>query len=199
MKAFLDDLFNSSISNHNKYYILLILLLGLRKSELASAKWQMFDFEGNIFNSYQIKTKKINKLPMSDVVVKLVLRLKETSIDDYLVVNTKTIGKNIMLHDAYFNKILDGLNFNLSRDRVDRISPHDLRRALSHLANESEKFALIDIEMVLGHDVRTSLEKHYNNSTNYLTRKREVLNWWSERVMSLISPEIDVFNLPLNY
>lgn len=199
LREFLADLFNAPISNHNKYYILLILLLGLRKSELASAKWDMFDFEGNIFNNYQIKTKKINKLPMSDAVVKLVLRLNEKSIDDYLVVNTTTVGKNIMLHHAYFNKILDGLNFNLSRDRVDRISPHDLRRALSHLANESEKFPSIDVEMVLGHDVRTSIEKHYNNSTNYLTRKREVLNWWSEKVMSLISPEIDVFNLPLDY
>jgi integrase len=95
----------------------------------------------------------------------------------------------------FFNEVLDSLEFNKSRERKDRISPHDFRRVLSTLANESELFAPIDIEMALGHETRSGVEKHYNNNATYLNRKRAVLDWIADKVDSLIEPELDVYNL----
>lgn len=81
------------------------------------------------------------------------------------------------------------------RNRENRVSPHDFRRVLSTLANKSELFAPIDIEMALGHETRSSVERHYNNNATYLNRKRAVLDWIAKEVDKLIAPELDVYNL----
>lgn len=195
LKLFINGLYNADIPNTLKYYIHLIILLGVRKSELYNATWDMIDFDNAIFNNYQIKTKKINKLPLSRQAILILQKLKAISKDDYIVVNLKSVGRNKPVSHAYFNKVLDSLQFNKARDRGQSVSPHDFRRVLSTLANESELFAPIDIEMALGHETRSGVEKHYNNNATYLNRKRAVLDWIADKVDSLIDPELDVYNL----
>lgn len=196
LTTFINTLYNANISNAVKYYVHLIIILGVRKSELQNAKWDMIDFDNAVFNNYQIKTKKINKIPLSNQAITLLSKLKSISRgDSYIVVNNNTIGKNKPVGHSYFNHILDALDFNLGRDRAEKISPHDFRRVLSTLANESELFAPIDIEMALGHETRSGTEKHYNNSTTYLNRKRAVFDWIANKVDSLIDDGINIYNL----
>ena len=195
LKLFINGLYNADIPNTLKYYIHLIIILGVRKSELYNATWDMIDFDNAVFNNYQIKTKKINKLPLSKQALLILQRLKAISKDDYIVVNIKSVGKNKPVSHAYFNKVLDSLEFNKARERGQSVSPHDFRRVLSSLANGSELFAPIDIEMALGHETRSDVEKHYNNNATYLNRKRAVLDWVADMVDGLIEPSLNVYNL----
>lgn len=194
LHEFINSLYQPNISNVVKYYVHLMIILGVRKSELQGATWDMIDFDNAVFNNYQIKTKKVNKKPLSSQAVLILKRLKSISKgDSYIVVNSNTIGKNKPVGHSYFNHILDTLDFNSKRDRVSRLSrlsPHDFRRVLS-LANESELFAPIDIEMALGHETRSGTEKHYNNTTTYLNRKRAVFDWIANKVDSLICRNLD--------
>ncbi len=195
LKEFINGLYIADIPNTVKYYIHLIIILGVRKSELANATWDMVDFNNAVFNNYQIKTKKENKLPLSEQAVKLLKRLRAISKDGYIMVNRDSIGKNKPVSHSYLNRVLDSLEFNKLRNRENRVSPHDFRRVLSTLANKSELFAPIDIEMALGHETRSSVERHYNNNATYLNRKRAVLDWTAKEVDKLIAPEFDVYNL----
>ncbi len=186
LKEFINDLYSANIYPNIKYYIHLMIILGVRKSELTHTTWEMIDFENKIFNNYQIKTKKLNKIPLSPQALKILSILKRHSKSKYIVTGMNLIGKDKPVGHSYFNKVLDNLEFNKTRIRKDRISPHDFRRVLSTLANESELFAPIDIEMVLGHETRSGVEKHYNNNATYLNRKREVLDWIANLVDELI-------------
>lgn len=187
LKEFINTLYDDEyLPNLIKYYVHLIIILGVRKSELQHATWDMIDFDNAVFNNYQIKTKKINKIPLSNQAIKLLQRIKSVNTSNYVVVNNNTISKNKPVGHNYFNRILDNLAFNANRDPIHQVSPHDFRRALSTLANESELFAPIDIEMALGHETRSGTEKHYNNTTAYLNRKRAVFEWMANKVDSLI-------------
>ena len=194
LKQFLNDLYLANMTNNVKYYVHLAIILGVRKSELYNATWDMIDFDNKIFNNYQLKTKRINKLPLSDQAITILQRLYKATKGKY-VMNGKGTPINKPVSKNFFNEVLDSLEFNKSRERKDRISPHDFRRVLSTLANESELFAPIDIEMALGHETRSGVEKHYNNNATYLNRKRAVLDWIADKVDSLIDPELDIYNL----
>ncbi|MDQ5920922.1 MAG: hypothetical protein QG673_978 [Pseudomonadota bacterium] len=195
LQQFINELYRADIPNTTKYYIHLIIILGVRKSELYHATWDMIDFDNKVFNNYQIKTKKINKLPLSQQAFRILNQLKSISTSNYIVTNVKSIGKNQPVSHSYFNKVLDMLEFNKLRERQDRISPHDFRRVLSTLANESEQFAPIDIEMALGHETRSGVERHYNNNTAYLNCKRAVLEWMANKIDALIDQDMDVYSL----
>lgn len=192
LQVFINDLYQADIKTSVKYYIHLAIILGVRKSELYNATWEMIDFDNAIFNNYQIKTNRINKIPLSRQALKILTKLKAATKGKYLMTGStlnKPVSKN------YFNAVLDGLEYNRSRERAERISPHDFRRVLSTLANESELFAPIDVEMALGHETRSGVERHYNNAAVYLSRKKAVFDWIADKVDSLINPELDIYSL----
>lgn len=192
LQQFINDLYHSDIKTSVKYYVHLAIILGVRKSELYNATWDMIDFDSAIFNNYQLKTSKVNKIPLSHQAVKLLAKLKKATKGKYIMTGNvldKPVSKN------YFNEVLDKLEYNRTRERAERISPHDFRRVLSTLANEAELFAPIDVEMALGHETRSGVERHYNNATVYLSRKKAVFDWIADKVDGLINPELDIYNL----
>lgn len=192
LQAFINNLYKTDIKTSVKYYIHLAIILGVRKSELYNATWDMIDFDNAIFNNHQIKTNRINKIPLSSQALIILTKLKAATKGKYLMTGytlNNPVSKN------YFNEVLDKLEYNRSRERAKRISPHDFRRVLSTLANESELFAPIDVEMALGHETRSGVERHYNNAAVYLSRKKAVFDWIANKVDSLINPEFDIYNL----
>lgn len=197
LKEFINSLYNdNNIPNRCKYYIHLLMMLGVRKNELYNATWDDIDFEKAIFANYQTKTKNLNLIPLTKQAIKILTVLKNTNTTSkYIITNSVNMNNDCLVSHQYFNKLLNRTKFNKARDLQHRITPHDFRRVLSTIANDSEKFYSQHVDMVLGHETRESSEKHYNKATSNLSRKREVLEFVANKIDELINDDIDVYNL----
>ncbi len=120
---------------------ILLLVLGLRKMELFSAKWSDIDLRRQYFHLYEdnTKTNKSLAIPLPDDIVSLFLRLKKLSRNsDYIFPARKKSKRGHISHDTVNHTLADLFGKVISKRKpspnvlgnagVADFVVHDLRR-----------------------------------------------------------------------
>jgi integrase len=184
VREFLETVDASSTARPIKIAVRLLLLTMVRKGELLRAKWLHFDFdkaEWHVPREHS-KTGKPHIVPLAPQALALFRELQVLACGSpYVLASRYHIIKPMCLDTP--NKALDELTFDMPHFVV-----HDLRRTAATRCAEAG-FASDVIERALNH-VRGGIRGVYNRS-ELLEQRREMLNWWANRIDALTnSPKL---------
>jgi len=179
---------------------IILLVLGLRKMELFSAKWTDIDLRRQYFHLYEdnTKTNKSLAIPLPDDIVSLFLRLKELSRNsDYIFPARKKSKRGHISHDTVnhtladlFGKVISKRKASpnvLGRAGVTNFVVHDLRRTCRTLMADigiREEVA----EKCLNHSFN-NIVKIYNRY-EYKKERKEAHEKIAELIIPLTGYEI---------
>lgn len=156
----------------------LLMLLAVRPTELRSAVWAEFDLKAGLWTIPASRKKERREfvVPLASQAVKL---LEELEIyrdrSDWLFAGRNS-RKNEPISNMTFNQALDRMGYK------GRQTPHGMRHLFSTAANEAGKDYRI-VDSALAHKVK-GVEGVYNKA-QYLSQRRELLQWWADRVDAL--------------
>lgn len=156
----------------------LLMLLAVRPTELRSAVWTEFDLKAGLWTIPASRKKERREfvVPLAAQAVKL---LEELEIyrdrSDWLFAGRNS-RKNEPISNMTFNQALDRMGYK------GRQTPHGMRHLFSTAANEAGKDYRI-VDSALAHKVK-GVEGVYNKA-QYLSQRRELLQWWADRVDAL--------------
>jgi len=161
-------------SEQVKYALVFLMLSTLRSINVRFLRWEQVDFKKKIifYDAKDMKTKEDFRLPLTDVMVDILSKMREfTDSGKYvfcaMTTTTKPLSENTL---GYALKRMDILNH----------TPHGFRSSFSTLAYEHQKehgFSSEVIETQLSHSVGGRVKVAYLRS-DFLEDRRELLEWW---------------------
>ncbi len=198
-KEIFKELVNSIYNYHGGYSIRnclkLVLHLPLRAENLCALKWSEIDFEKKLLTipREQMKLKNPNiddfKVPLTDEVLIILKEQKEelqlyTNELDYVF-----LGANNKDHinKESPNKGLQLLSFN-DEKKGRKIRLHGFRgtfRSMIDTLDTKGKFSFETKERVLDHHEKSKTVRAYSHKGDYIEHLKELLNFWSEYIVSM--------------
>ena len=183
----------ASFSRDNYLACLLLLTLGVRKSELCEAKWAEFDLEKNAWSlpASRSKTNVGFMIPLTSVVIKWLNELKiRASRSEYVFPNRRTSSTPHMGSDT-LNRAITKLfgkdtgkakqPHNLMGD-MEHFTVHDFRRTCrTMLAKQGTQGHVA--ERYLNHKLK-GVEAIYNKH-DYFDERKEAMELLAEKIKSL--------------
>ncbi|MEW8027120.1 MAG: tyrosine-type recombinase/integrase [Candidatus Thiodiazotropha endolucinida] len=175
------------LSLQAKNGIKILLLTGVRTSELVLAKWSEIDFDNKIWDIPEANSKTTAwKVPLSPQVIHLLNELKEW--DDTWVLAGRRLKNSDEpsphLTDKALGRAVKRLHSLKDKDGVllmdiPRWTPHDLRRTMrTHM--DDLRIQPHIAEKCLNHSLG-AIEKTYNKN-DLLKQRREALEKWANHV-----------------
>ncbi len=181
----------------------ILLLTGVRKSELLKAKWRNVHLDGDDpvwhIPAGDRKNAKAHEIPLSKLAVSLFEELKRDANGSEFVCATKRGAKTGRLAAQSFAHAFQGL-FALGRDGTPYLKlpggpvvPHDMRRSAKMLAARCEARAdWAEQELwILGHAPPGNVAAHYDIRPDPV-RFREIMESMAKLVIVLINPAKEV-------
>ncbi|AVJ57065.1 integrase [Idiomarina sp. OT37-5b] len=173
---------NQASFGHSNYLaVCLLLLLGVRKSELLEAKWEEFDLDTSVWvlPSNRSKTGVSIRIPLSDLVLELLNRLKFMAANSDYVFPARRSSKRACVSGDTLNRAIAAL-FGIYWGRevkakiknVEYFRVHDLRRTCRSLLAELGVQTHI-AERCLNHKLRGV--EHVYNRHDYFNERRDAL------------------------
>ena len=165
-----------------KLAMLFMIHVFVRTGSLRHAMWKDFDLECDeplwIVPNYNMKNKIDFHVPLSPQTVKILIEMKSFSgPDGYVftqIINPhKPISENALL---YFSNRLG---------YAKRHTIHGFRTVASTYLHERELWIGDVVEKQLAHLTGTKVSRAYNKA-EHLNERREMLEWWSNYVDSLL-------------
>ena len=158
--------------------IQVLMLTGVRPSELRLSEWTEFDLEAGVWEipKARMKMRKPHAVMLSNQAVALLQQLK--TITGYQV---------YVLPDLIGNKPISNATFNMALRRVwtkYRIVSHGFRHFFSTQANESRLFDKDVIESALAHGDENKVRGTYNLA-EYRTERTRLAQWWADELDSM--------------
>lgn len=157
--------------------LLFSIYTAARPGEVRRAEWA--EIEGDIWSipAHKMKMRRPHIIPLSSHCRTVLEELREaTGAGRWLFPSAR--GKGCMSSNAV-RMALRGLGF-----ARDLITPHGFRAMFSSRANEAG-FRYDVIERQLAHQERNVIRGAYNHA-EYLNERRELMEWWSGWLTSLI-------------
>ena len=194
LTLFLNELYKADIKSSQKYAFHLLIMLGIRKSELVHAKWEQVDFKAKTFMNYQSKTSSPYTVYLPKQAIRLLEHLHEIARTDYII-NSNRSNNNTPVTATYLNNIL-GLKLQQimqAKHNVPHFTIHDFRRTFSTILNNSHKFDYLVISSAMGHQI-SGVERHYNHAL-YIDTLTELWQYYADFIDTLIQHELDIYNL----
>jgi integrase len=146
-----------------------------RPAETAGARWDEIDREKQLWNipADRMKKGRPHTVPLTTQTLALLETIDViTGNSEYIFPADKTNKKHINKETA--NKALQRMGFK------GRQTSHGLRALASTTLNE-QNFEADVIEAALSHVDKDKVRSAYNR-TDYLERRRVLMNWWSEYI-----------------
>ncbi len=183
---------SKSFSRDNYLACLLLVTLGVRKSELCEAKWEEFDLEGSIWRlpATRSKTKVGFDIPLSPVVIEWLQELKVRAIDSDYVFPSRRAGSKPHMGSDTLNRAISKLFGheagkkkqppNLMGD-MEHFAVHDLRRTCRTMLAQQGTPGHV-AERCLNHKLK-GVEAIYNKH-DYFDERRVALTSLAEKVQS---------------
>ncbi len=166
---------------HTKNAIKIILLTGVRSSELRLAQWGEFNFDESlwIIPAEHSKVGAVIKIHLSQQVKVLLVEMKEASDSSYVLPNMD--GSGTLTENALPRAI------KRIQDRVgiSQWTAHDLRRTFSTQLGEALRVDPVVIEKCLGHKMPRIMATYNKNEMLY--ERKEALNNWGQYIENLVS------------
>lgn len=180
--TFLRAAFESNIRRQFKVALHLILLTMVRKSELLLARWSHVDFDQAEWHipAEHSKTGKPHIVFLSRQAVELFRELKALADTSELVLP----GRGSLTKPFAHNGINTALKVALQGQAIPAFTIHDLRRTASTLLHENGWPSDV-VEKALNHTIG-GVRGVYNRA-EYAPQRREMLQFWSDYVESLIT------------
>jgi integrase len=146
-----------------------------RPSEAAGTLWEEIDFEKKIWHipAARMKKKRDHKIPLSKQAIELLEFMRPISGH----------RKHVFPADRNPKTHINSQSGNVALSRMGyggRLVSHGLRALASTTLNE-HGFDFDLIEKALAHVDGNEVRAAYNRA-EYLERRREMMNWWSERI-----------------
>lgn len=154
----LRDAVEKSQSKQLKYIVALLLMLGCRKQELLSAKWEHFDLDRRTWKIPLSKSGKTRHVPLSTAVVSLLKQLPRWKGCPYVLPNPRTLLPLTDFHDPWHTAC--------RRAGLKNVRIHDLRHTFaSNLVNAGH--SLFVVSRALGHAniAQTARYSHLSDDT----------------------------------
>lgn len=185
---------SKSFSRDNYIACLLLVTLGVRKSELCEAKWDEFDLENRIWRlpAARSKTNVGFDIPLDPRVIEWLNELKIRAIDSIYVFPNRRAGSKPHMGADTLNRAITKLFGKETGKKkqppnlmgnVEHFTVHDLRRTCRTLLAQLGVQGHI-AERCLNHKLK-GVESVYNQY-DYFEERKKALNQLTEKVVNLI-------------
>lgn len=193
LKIFLNELYIADIKTSQKYAFHLLIILGMRKSELCEAKWDQVDFENATFLNHQEKTGSPYTIYLPKQAVQILKKLKQASRNEFIINSTHSL--NSMVTPTYLNAILYAklLPYLKIKYNMPHFTIHDFRRTFSTVLNDQHQFDNLVISRAMGHQIN-GVERHYNHA-GYKEALTQLWQFYADFIDSLIDPALNIYEL----
>lgn len=146
-----------------------------RPAEASNARWDELDLENNVWviPAERMKKRKEHRIPLTIQMLALLETIKPISGHrEFIFPSDKDPKKPC--HSQTANAALKRMGF------AGRLVSHGLRALASTTLNE-QGFDPDEIEACLAHVDKNEVRRAYNR-TDYLERRRKVMDWWGEHI-----------------
>src|SRR5690606_1400470 len=160
--------------------IMLIMLMGVRVSELLQAKWDEFDLEGRKWDipEERMKNRLPHRVPLTKMMIAELQALRLTHNQDLLFPH-RLNNKEPMRSESILAVIKRS-------GYAGRMTTHGFRSLFSTVLNESNLFNPDAIERQLAHVPQNRIRSAYNRA-QYWEERVKIMEWYGERVEEWIS------------
>lgn len=168
------------MSLHIKNAIKILLLTGVRTSELRLATWEPeFNFEESLWTipAEHSKIGAVIKIHLSEPVKHLLMELKQSSDSIYVL---PSIDGNTPLTENALPRAIKRIQ---KRIDIPEWRAHDLRRTFSTQLGEALLINPVVIEKCLGHKMPKIMATY--NKNEMLPERKEALNMWAQHIENL--------------
>ncbi|MDA3876576.1 MAG: tyrosine-type recombinase/integrase [Halothiobacillus sp.] len=171
----LRGIYQSSVKRQHKLALHLLILCMVRKSELLQARWEEIDFDKAEWNipAERMKKDKPHLVPLSKQALAMFEELRALSSGSEWVLPSRGSLKKPIAKTT-LNNVVRSLDLEV-RDFVI----HDFRRTASTHLHEAG-FNSDWVEKALAHEQK-GVRGVYNRA-EYLSQRREMLQWWANFV-----------------
>lgn len=169
------------VSLHIKNAIKILLLTGVRTSELRLATWEPeFNFEESLWTipAEHSKIGTVVKIHLSEPVKHLLMELKQSSDSIYVL---PSIDNNTPLTENALPRAIKRIQ---KRVGIPGWRAQDLRRTFSTQLGEALHINPVVIEKCLGHKMPKIMATY--NKNEMLPERKEALNMWGQYIEALI-------------
>ncbi len=159
--------------------IILIMLTGVRVSELLQACWKEFDLEGHKWDipEERMKNRLPHRVPLTDMMIAELQALRLTHNQELLFPH-RLNNKEPMRSESILAVIKRS-------GYAGRMTTHGFRSLFSTVVNESNLFNLDAIERQLAHVPQNRIRSAYNRA-QYWDERVRLMEWYGEQVKEWI-------------
>ncbi|WP_110974861.1 tyrosine-type recombinase/integrase [Acinetobacter sp. WCHAc060042] len=160
--------------------IVLIMLTGVRVSELLQARWEEFDLEERKWDipEERMKNRLPHRVPMTDMMITELKALRLTHNQELLfphrLNNTEPMRSESIL------AVIKRSGY------AGRMTTHGFRSLFSTVVNESNLFNPDAIERQLAHVPQNRIRSAYNRA-QYWDERVKIMEWYGEQVRNWVS------------
>lgn len=172
-----ENINEASIKKVTRILLLWQLHTMVRPSEAACAKWSEIDLENQVWviPAERMKMKREHIVPLTHQSTALLEKIKPISGHrEYIFPSDRNPRTHCNTQTA--NAALKRMGYH------NKLVAHGFRALASTVLNE-EGFDPDLIESALAHQDGNEVRRAYNR-TNYLERRRKVMNWWSANIVA---------------
>ena len=160
--------------------IILIMLTGVRVSELLQARWDEFDLEGRKWDipEERMKNRLPHRVPLTDMMIEELQALRLTHNQELLFPH-RLSNKEPMRSESILAVIKRS-------GYAGRMTTHGFRSLFSTVLNESNLFNPDAIERQLAHVPQNRIRSAYNRA-QYWDERVKIMEWYGEQVMKWLN------------
>lgn len=160
--------------------IILIMLTGVRVSELLQARWEEFDLEGRKWDipEERMKNRLPHRVPLTDMMIAELKALRLTHNQELLFPH-RLNNKESMRSESILAVIKRS-------GYAGRMTTHGFRSLFSTVVNESNLFNPDAIERQLAHVPQNRIRSAYNRA-QYWDERVKIMEWYGEQVKGWMS------------
>ncbi len=158
-------------------------LVFVRPGELRAAEWAEFDLDAAewMIPAERMKMRRPHLVPLSAQAVALLRELHDLTGTGKLVFPSER-GRGRPMSENTLKAALDTLGF------AGKHTAHGFRHMASTMLHESRKFRSEVVERQLAHADKNTIRAVYN-AAEYLEERRQMLQWWSDRLETLAATD----------
>ncbi len=163
-------LLEASVTPWSKYlplFLTIALNTAMRKSEILSLKWENVNFKRRYIEvtRERSKSRKTRKVPMNDVVIAALSKVKKTN--QYIFFNPKT--------DSHIKHMKEAFNRACEKAGIEDCTPHDLRHTAASLLVNDCGVDIVTASKILGHSKIEMTMRYIHSSDEHKQRGVDML------------------------
>lgn len=154
-----------------KHALMLIMLTGVRVSELLQAKWDEFDLENRKWDipEERMKNRLPHRVPLTNMMIEELQALRLTHNQDLLFPHR--LNNNVAMRSETILQVIKRSGY------AGRMTTHGFRSLFSTVVNESNLFNVDAIERQLAHVPQNRIRSAYNRA-QYWDERVKIMNWY---------------------